>query len=158
MIDSNGSMEMIFSMPVLGLAEVLLKISKYVAAMAKRRALIGILVVWIVSLAFGFLYAPTVYVSKLVSKTYIGSYSDIQLFTTMIMFIYIFVNAKRQENRIHQGTASDGSVAEKKVAKTIFTVVGIYALCPVPCALCPVPMLLLPAYANPSINLARSPS
>ena len=66
----------------------------------------------------------------LVSKTYIGSYSDIRLFTTMIMFIYIFINAKRQENRIHQGTASDGSVAEKKVAKTIFTVVGIYALCP----------------------------
>ena len=50
-------------MPVLGLAEVLLKISKYVAAMAKRRALVGIVVVWIVSrLAFGFLYAPTVYV------------------------------------------------------------------------------------------------
>ena len=116
---------------------------KYMAAMTKRRALVGIVVVWIISLAFGFLYAP-----MLVSNTYIGSYSGILLLTTMIMYLYIFIVAKRQENRIHQGTASDGSVAEKKVAKTIFTVVGIYALCWLP-------MLLLPAIANPSTNLAQ---
>ena len=116
---------------------------KYMAAMTKRRALVGIVAVWIVSVAFGFLYAP-----MLVSNTYIASYSCILLFTTMIMYINIFIVAKRQENRIHQGTASDGSVAEKKVAKTIFTVVGIYALCWLP-------MLLLPAIANPSTNLAQ---
>ena len=116
---------------------------KYMAAMTKRRALVGIVAVWIVSVAFGFLYAP-----MLVSNTYIASYSCILLFTTMIMYLYIFIVAKRQENRIHQGTASDGSVAEKKVAKTIFTVVGIYALCWLP-------MLLLPAIANPSTNLAQ---
>ena len=116
---------------------------KYVAAMTKRRALVGIVVVWIVSLAFGFLYART-----LVSNMYIALYSGILLFSTMIMYIYIFIVAKRQENRIHQGTASDSSVAEKKVAKTIFTVVGIYALCWLP-------MLLLPAIANPSTNLAQ---
>ena len=45
MIDSNGSMKMIFSMPVLDLAEDQMKISKYVAVMAKRRALAGIVVV-----------------------------------------------------------------------------------------------------------------
>ena len=116
---------------------------KYVAAMTKRRALVGIVFVWIVSLTFGFLYAR-----MLVSNMYIALYSGILLFTTMIMYIYIFIVAKRQENRIHQGAASDGSVAEKKVAKTIFTVVGIYALCWLP-------MLLLPAIANPSTNLAQ---
>jgi len=105
---------------------------KYVAAMTKRRALVGTVVVWIVSLAFGFLYART-----LVSNMYIASYSGILLFTTMIMYIYIFIVAKRQENRIHQGTAPDVSVAEKKVAKTIFTVVGIYALCWLPHASTP---------------------
>ena len=36
---------MIFSMPVLDLAEDQMKISKYVAVMAKRRALAGIVVV-----------------------------------------------------------------------------------------------------------------
>ena len=116
---------------------------KYMASMTKRRALVGIVVVWLVSLAFGFLYAR-----MLVSNMYIGSYSGILLFTTMIMYLYIFIVAKRQENRIHEGTACAGSVAEKKVAKTIFTVVGIYALCWLP-------MLLLPAIANPSTNLAQ---
>ena len=116
---------------------------QYVAAMTKRRALVGIAVVWIVSLAFGFLYAP-----MLVSSMYIAFYSGILLLTTIIMYIYIFIVAKRQENRIHQGAVSDGSVAEKKVAKTIFTVVGIYALCWLP-------ILLLPAIANPSTNLAE---
>ena len=113
---------------------------KYMAAMTKRHALVGIVVVWIISLAFGILYAP-----MLVSNMYIAFYSGILLFTTIVMYIYIFIVAKRQENRIHRGTGSDGSVAEKKVAKTIFTVVGIYALCWLP-------ILLLPAIANPSTN------
>jgi len=116
---------------------------KYMAAMTKRRALVGIVIVWMLSLAFGFLYAP-----MLVSSMYIAFYSGILLFTTIIMYIYIFTVAKRQENRIHQGTVTDGSVAEKKVAKTIFTVVGIYALFWLP-------MLLLPAIANPSTNLVQ---
>ena len=116
---------------------------KYVAAMTKRRALAGIVVVWSVSLTFGSLYARL-----LVSSMYIALYSGILLFTTIVMYIYIFIVAKRQENRIHQGVPSDGSVAEKKVAKTIFTVVGIYALCWLP-------ILLLPAIANPSTNLAQ---
>ena len=61
------------------------------------------------------------------------------------MYIYIFVKAKRQENRIQEMTTRipEGVSAEKKVAKTIFTVVGIYAVCWLP-------TLLLPAFVNPS--------
>lgn len=117
---------------------------KYVVVMTTRHALVGIVVVWLISLAFGALYAP-----NLVPRMYIAFYSATLLFTIIIMYIYIFIIAKRQENRIqniHPG--NDRTVAEKKVAKTIFTVVGIYALCWVP-------VLLLPAIVNPSTKPAQ---
>lgn len=111
---------------------------KYVTVMTTRNALVGIAVVWIISLVFGALYAP-----NLVSRMYIALYSAALLFTTMFMYIYIFIIAKRQENRIQNiQQGSNGSTTEKKVAKTIFTVVGIYALFWLP-------VLLLPIIINP---------
>lgn len=111
---------------------------KYVTVMTTRNALVGIAVVWIISLVFGALYAP-----DLVSRVYLALYSAALLFTTMFMYIYIFIIAKRQENRIQNiQQGSNGSTAEKKVAKTIFTVVGIYALFWLP-------VLLLPIIINP---------
>ena len=112
---------------------------KYVTVMTTRNALVGLVVVWIISLVFGALYAP-----NLVSRIYIALYSAGVLFTTIFMYIYIFIIAKRQENRIHNiQQGSNGSTAEKKVAKTIFTVVGIYALFWIP-------VLLLPIIINPA--------
>ena len=112
---------------------------KYVGVITTKHALVGIVVVWIVSVVFGILYAP-----NLVSRMYIALYSAILLFTTIIMYIYIFIIAKRQENRIQNiQQRFDGIAAEKKVAKTIFTVVGIYALCWLP-------ILVLPIIFNPS--------
>ena len=114
---------------------------KYVGTMTAKHALVGIVVVWIISLAFGILYAPS-----LVPRMYIALYSAILLFTTITMYVYIFIIAKRQENRIQNiQQGPDGTAAEKKVAKTIFTVVGIYALCWIP-------ILLLPVIVNPSTN------
>ena len=81
----------------------------------KKTCFGGIVVVWIVSLAFDRVFCIRSYVS--LKHVHL-------LFTSIIMYINIFIVAKRQENRIHQGTASDGSVAEKKVAKNIFAVVG----------------------------------
>ncbi|XP_022787891.1 alpha-1A adrenergic receptor-like [Stylophora pistillata] len=116
---------------------------KYVF-MTTKHAVVQILLVWIVSLAFGVLYAP-----KSVSNMYIALYCSALLMATIVMYIYIFIIAKRAENRI-QNTQStlDRTVAERKVAKTVFTVVGAYALCWLP-------MLLLPAIANPSSNPAQ---
>ena len=112
---------------------------KYVSTMTTLHALVEIAVVWVISIAFGALYTR-----EFISRLYIAFYSVILLFSTMGMYIYIFITAKRQENRIQEiNQASDGSVMEKKVAKTIFTVVGIYAICWLP-------MLLLPAFVNPS--------
>ncbi len=112
---------------------------KYIGTMTTKHALVGIVIVWIISLTFGILYAPS-----LIPRMYIAIYSAILLLTTIIMYIYIFIIAKRQENRIqNMQQGSDGTAAEKKVAKTIFTVVGIYALCWLP-------ILLLPAIVNPS--------
>jgi len=112
---------------------------KYIATMTTAHALVEIAVVWIISLTFGALYTR-----QLISSLHIAFYSVILLFSTMIMYVYIFVTAKRQENRIQDITRiSDGSAVEKKVAKTIFTVVGIYAICWLP-------TLLLPAVVNPS--------
>ena len=112
---------------------------KYVTVMTKRNALVGIVVVWIISLVFGALYGP-----NLVPRMYIALYSATLLFTTIFMYIYIFIIAKRQENRIQNiQQGSYGSTAEKKVAKTIFTVVGTYALFWLP-------VLLLPIIINPA--------
>ncbi|XP_078361871.1 histamine H2 receptor-like [Oculina patagonica] len=111
---------------------------KYIAVMTTRRALVGILVVWFVSLAFGSLYAR-----RFLSTHFVSSYNVTLLLVTIIMYIYIFIIAKRQENRIHNiHHRPEGTAAEKKVAKTVFTVVGVYALCWVP-------LLLLPAVVNP---------
>ena len=117
---------------------------KYIAVVTTRNALVGILVVWFVALTFGSLY-----IRQFVSTRFVSSYNVILLLLTIIMYIYIFVIAKRQENRIHNvHQGPEGIVAEKKVAKTVFTVVGFYVLCWVP-------LLLLPAFVNPATNPIR---
>lgn len=110
---------------------------KYIAVVTTRNVLVGIVVVWIVALTFGSLYTRHFLPTRIVA-----SYNATMLFSTIIMYIYIFVIAKRQEDRI-QGP--EGILVEKKVAKTVFTVVGIYALCWLP-------LLLLPAFVNPAKN------
>ena len=113
---------------------------KYVALMTKQKAAVTITVVWMISIALGALLT-----GKLISIYVIAFYSAVLLLNTIVMYIYIFVKAKRQENRIQEMTTRmpEGVSAEKKVAKTIFTVVGIYAVCWLP-------TLLLPAFVNPS--------
>ncbi|PFX27269.1 Eukaryotic translation initiation factor 3 subunit G [Stylophora pistillata] len=116
---------------------------KYVF-MTTKHAVVQILLVWIVSLAFGVLYAP-----KSVSNMYIALYCTALLMATIVMYINIFIIAKRAENRIQNTqSALHRTVAERKIAKAVFTVIGVYALCWLP-------MLLLPAIANPSSNPAQ---
>ena len=113
---------------------------KYVALMTEQKAAVTITVVWVISIALGALF-----IGNLISIYVIAIYSAVLLLSTIVMYIYIFVKAKRQENRIQEMTTRmpEGVSAEKKVAKTIFTVVGIYAVCWLP-------TLLLPAFVNPS--------
>ena len=112
---------------------------KYVASVTKQKAAVTIAVVWMISIALGALL-----IGELISIYVIAIYSAVLLLNTIVMYIYIFVKAKRQENRIQEMTTRiPGVSAEKKVAKTIFTVVGIYAVCWLP-------TLLLPAFVNPS--------
>lgn len=112
---------------------------KYTAEMTKMGALTEIAIVWVISLTFGALYA-----CEILSSIYVAFYSTVLLFGTIAMYIYIFIVAKRQENRIQDITmVSEGSSVEKKVAKTIFTVVGVYTVCWLP-------MLLFPVIVNPS--------
>lgn len=112
---------------------------KYIAKMTKMGALTEIAIVWVISLTFGALYA-----CKILSSIYVAFYSTVLLFGTIAMYIYIFIVAKRQENRVQDITmVSEGSSVEKKVAKTILTVVGVYTVCWLP-------MLLFPVIVNPS--------
>ena len=114
---------------------------KYVNVMTTRNTLAGIVVVWLVSLTFGTLHA-----GDFVSRFYVSIYNLSMLFTTLIMYIYIFFTAKRQENRVQNiPVGSDAVAAEKKVAKTIFIVVGTYTLCWAP-------LFLFPAFVNPFRN------
>ena len=120
---------------------------KYQTIMTVKPALSAIALVWLISLTFGVVYAR-----EIVSRFVILAYSILLMVATMGMYGYIFFIAKRQENKVqplssatqaHASTARQK--AEKKAAKTIFTVVGIYALCWLP-------LLLLPAIVNPSKN------
>ena len=113
---------------------------KYLAMVTERKAAVTITAVWMISIALGALRT-----GDLISIYVIAICSAVLIINTLPMYIYIFIKAKRQENRIQDmATRMSESVSvEKKVAKTIFTVVGIYVVCWLP-------MLLLPAFVNPS--------
>ena len=114
---------------------------KYVVVMTTRNTLTVIVVVWLVALTFGALYT-----CDFISTLYVSSYNLSMLLTTLTMYIYIFIAAKRQENRVQNiPVGPDAAAAEKKVAKTIFTLVGTYALCWAP-------LFLFPAFVSPLRN------
>lgn len=122
---------------------------KYPAIMTVKTAMFAIGLVWLISLTFGAVYAREDGVSRFI----ILGYCIALMVGTMSMYAYIFFIAKQQENKVqtlsssHQPHApvAEHQKAEKKAAKTIFTIVGIYALCWLP-------LLLLPAIVNPSTN------
>lgn len=114
---------------------------KYVVVMTTRNTLTAIVVIWFVSLTFGALYTR-----DFISTRYVSSYNLTMLSSTLTMYIYIFVAAKRQEDRVQNiPVGPDAVAAEKKVAKTIFTVVGAYTLCWAP-------LFLFPAFVHPLRN------
>ena len=114
---------------------------KYVNVMTTRNTLAGIVVVWLVALTYGALYAR-----DFISTVYVSTHNLCMLCTTLIMYIYIFFAAKRQENMVqNMPVRPDAVAAEKKVAKTIFIVVGTYILCWAP-------LFIFPAFVNPLRN------
>lgn len=113
---------------------------KYLGIMTANTAYIIIAIVWFISLAAGVLYAQ-----KMFSKIILIGYCIILMLCTISLYAYIFVIAKRQENKVRAMNVSTTRQlkTDKKAAKTIFIVVGVYALCWLP-------LLLLPAIVNPS--------
>ena len=114
---------------------------KYLGLMTNNTAYIIITIVWLISLTAGVLYAQ-----EMVSKNILLGYCIVLMLCTMSMYAYIFVIAKRQENKVQAMNASTATrqlKTDKKAAKTIFIVIGIYALCWLP-------FLLLPAIVSPS--------
>ena len=121
---------------------------KHPSIMTIRTASSAIGVIWLISLTFGAFYAR-----EIISRFVLHYYCIILMFSTFGMYAYIFFIAKRQENKVQtlsSSTEMQASLqqqkAEKKAAKTIFTVVGIYALCWLP-------LLLLPVI----VNLSKKP-
>lgn len=113
---------------------------KYLGIMTANTAYIIIAIVWLISLSAGVLYAQEMF-----SKIILTGYGIILMLSTLSLYAYIFVIAKRQENKVQAMNVSTNRQlkTDKKAAKTIFIVVGIYALCWLP-------LLLLPAIVNPS--------
>lgn len=119
---------------------------KYPSVVTLKTALSAIISVWIIALVFGAIHAR-----QIMSRFVALGYSFILMLVTMIMYAYIFSIARRQENRVQtlslppqpQRQATARQKSEKKAAKTIFAIVGIYALCWLP-------LLLLPLIVNPS--------
>lgn len=122
---------------------------KYPSIMTVKKALSAIALVWLISLAFGAIYAR-----PFIPRFVILGYCFVVMLGTISMYAYIFLIAKKQENRVqilmlptqpHVPGAEQQIKAEKKAAKTVFTIVGIYALCWLP-------LLFLPIIVNPSKN------
>ena len=113
---------------------------KYLGIMTTSTAYIIITIVWLISLSIGVLYAQ-----EMVSKIILLGYCFVLMLSTIFLYGYIFVIAKRQENKVQAMTISTTLQlkTDKKAAKTIFIVVGVYTLCWLP-------LLLLPAIVNPS--------
>lgn len=113
---------------------------KYLGIMTANTAYIIIAIVWLISLSAGVLYAQEMF-----SKIILTGYGIILMLSTLSLYAYIFVIAKRQENKVQAMNVSTNRQlkTDKKAAKTIFIVVGVYALCWLP-------LLLLPAIVNPS--------
>ena len=113
---------------------------KYLGIMTSNTVYVIIAIVWLISLTTGVLSAQEMF-----SKIILRGYCIVLLLSTMTLYAYIFVIAKTQENKVQAMNISTTRQlkTDKKAAKTIFIVVGIYALCWVP-------LLLLPAIVNPS--------
>ena len=113
---------------------------KYLGIMTSNTAYMIIAIVWLISLTTGVLSTQEMF-----SKIILRGYCIVLLLSTMSLYAYIFVIAKTQENKVQaMNTSTTRQLkTDKKAAKTIFIVVGIYALCWVP-------LLLLPAIVNPS--------
>ena len=117
---------------------------KYLGIMTTNTAYIIIAIVWLISLTAGVLYAQ-----EMVSTIILRGFCIVLMLSIMSLYAYIFVIAKKQENKVqamNRSTITRQLKTDKKAAKTIFIVVGIYALCWLP-------LLLLPAIVNPSKNL-----
>lgn len=113
---------------------------KYLGIMTSNTAYVIITIVWLISLTAGVLYAQEMF-----SKIILRGYCIVLMLSTMSLYAYIFAIAKTQENKVQAMNTSTTRQLKtnKKAAKTIFIVVGIYALCWLP-------LLLLPAIVNPS--------
>ena len=116
---------------------------KYLGIMTTNTSYIIITIVWLISLTAGavVLFAA----QEMCSKIILQGYCIVLMLCTMTMYAYIFLIAKRQENKVQAMNLSTTRQlkTDKKAAKTIFIVVGIYVLCWLP-------FLLLPAIVSPS--------
>ena len=121
---------------------------KYPSIMTIKPALSAIFFVWLIAVTYGALYAPPNTISRFIVYSHILTL----MLCTMSMYAYLYFIARRQENKLQipssfsqprRQAVTARQISEKKAAKTIFTIVGIYALC------C-LPLMLLPIFVNPS--------
>lgn len=113
---------------------------KYLGIMTAKTAYTIIAIVWLISLAAGVLYAQEMF-----SRIILRGYCITLMLCTISLYAYIFVIAKRQENKVQAMNVSTTRQlkTDKKAAKTILIVVGVYALCWLP-------QLVVPFIVNPS--------
>ena len=120
---------------------------KYPIFVTEKVAFSSIAIVWLISLSFG-----AVYSQKLNNPSHhavLTVYTTLLIFGTWAIYAFIFFAAKRQENKVvrpvNPATPPQISVVQQKATKTIFIVVGIYALCWLPSR-------LIHFFVNPAKN------
>lgn len=120
---------------------------KYPIFVTEKVAFSSIAIVWLISLSFGAVYSQEL--NNPSHHAILTVYTTLLIFGTWAIYAFIFFAAKRQENKVVQpvnpATPPHISVLQQKATKTIFIVVGIYALCWLPSK-------LIHFFVNPAKN------
>ena len=111
---------------------------KYDLVVTRARAVVTMICFWIFSIAYG-----AVWSTELVSKQYLAIYFILVLTGTVLIYIYIFLVAKRLEDSVFQAQNESTNVErptthrERKAAKTIAIILGVAVVCWLPVLIVP---------------------
>ena len=103
---------------------------KYPLYVTHRRALYVIALVWLISISAGGVYAKP----GVASTVILQAYFLLILLGTVVMYIYILIIARKQENAVTelQGMNQTNSARERKAARTIAIILGVALACWLP--------------------------
>ena len=114
---------------------------KHAQYVTYKRVFFAIAVVWVISVTAG-----VVYVESGTSRIFLQAYFSLLLFGTVVMYVYILIVARKQENAVMDLQVNETNhVRERKAARTVAIVLGVALACWLP-------LIMVPAMVSPTGN------